>query len=206
MTDNLVELKVCHTPLDSWKNRASFVSMKAIALMLSLVCVVPVCGQDADFDKLQTAYKSAVEKALKPINATYEVELRKILAKQTAAKDLAAAKITVEEIEKVTGMKDEQSRADTSSKEMEKLIVGRVWRMTGGARFDFKKTGEGVRIYNNEKTAFLWRIGSSGCIEVTGQLGSGGTFRTFFFRITSLKDASYGDDPGSTNLPLTLES
>jgi hypothetical protein len=177
--------------------------MKAIALVLSLVCVVPVLA-DPELDKLQTSYKNAVERAVKPINTTYEAELRKLLAKQTAAKDLEAAKATLEEIQKLTGEDEARSLSTVSDKETERMVVGRTWKLQGGSTYSFRKSGEGTRLELGKEKPFLWRVVSPGLVRVSGNLNPDGSERVFFFRLVSLREGYYGNDEASQTMTLTL--
>jgi hypothetical protein len=179
--------------------------MKRLALVLVLASAVSVNAEDPEFAKLQKIQRDAITKAVTPINEGYVRELRRLLEKQTRAGKLDDAKVTMEEIEKIEGVDESKSITSESHKDLEKLVVGRGWKMVGGSKYNFKKDGEGVREYNGEKTTFIWRASSPNMVEVTGKLGSGGTFRTFYFKLISLKEGYYGDTPDKTDLALALD-
>jgi hypothetical protein len=59
-----------------------------------------------------------------------------------------------------------------------------------------------VRLYNNEKTPFLWKLHPPNIIEATGNLNADGSSRTFFYRIISRDEAYYGDTADRATAPL----
>jgi hypothetical protein len=72
-----------------------------IALMFSPAA--PLFGADTpDFDRLRESYKTAMEKATKPINQTYLAELAKIRDNYTRAAKLDAANKVQAEIDAIT--------------------------------------------------------------------------------------------------------
>lgn len=158
----------------------------------------------SELERLKQGHRAAIKKANAPLNERYVADLRRLLSKEMQTSSLDSIRAIVDEIESITGEKEQALIATGSTKELEKLVVGRTWRMVAGSEYTFKKDGEGSRKEGAGTTAFLWRASSPNTIEVTGKLGTGGVFRTFYFKLVSMEEAYYGDSPTSTPLPLTL--
>jgi hypothetical protein len=104
--------------------------MKRLALVLVLASAISVNAEDPEFAKLQKIQRDAITKAVTPINEGYVRELRKLLEKQTKAGKLDDAKVTMEEIEKVTGAKEDaptgvaKGEFGESDREFVKFVIG----------------------------------------------------------------------------------
>ncbi|OAI56610.1 hypothetical protein AYO49_03915 [Verrucomicrobiaceae bacterium SCGC AG-212-N21] len=173
------------------------------ALVLAAFVVSPSFSEDADFTRLKQNYKAAADRAVAPINQTYLAELRKLLERQTKASDLDGARITMEEIEKITAAKDDKA-VSPAVRDIEKLVTGRTFKHVGPSTAEFKRGGEGVKIEGAQRIPFVWRVTAPGMVEAVGAFNPDGTHRTFYYKFNSLRDATYGDTPDATNMKLTL--
>lgn len=175
--------------------------MKRIALVLVLASAAVAYAEDPEFAKLQKIQRDAIAKAVTPINEGYVRELRKLLEKQTRAGKLDDAKVTMEEIENLTGSKDIASDSG-SDREFEKSVIGTTWKHVAGSTITFKKGGVGVKAERGQEWPLVWRTLQGNIIEATGNFNADGSRRTFFYRIINRREAYYGDAADAATAPL----
>src|SRR5688572_23252178 len=73
-----------------------------ILVTMLMLSVLPCMAQNADLAKLRSSYDAAAERALAPVKATYERELRKLLDQLTKSGNLAAANEVQKELDELT--------------------------------------------------------------------------------------------------------
>lgn len=172
--------------------------MNPIVILVAIIFFVAEVNSsaaDPELERLKASYDTAVERAITPIKATYEKELRKLLERQTKAGNLAVANEINAELESLNGKAAGSSPEDkpTSTKSIERFFVNKTWMTTGGTSFTFQKVGAGYRQDKNVKTALIWRLTDNDIVEATAEVPSEGKTRNTYFRFVSAIEAYYGD-------------
>jgi hypothetical protein len=177
---------------------------KSIGLMLLLAAKATVLAIDPEISKLKESYEAAVERAVAPLKATYERELRKVLERQTKAGNLAAANEANAELEKLVGKISSPAAPDEKSppeKPKERYFVKHTWSTSGGTQFSFLDGGAAYRQYGDEKSALIWKIDEDGLVVATS---SDPGSQICYFRFLSANEAYFGLSKEKMNQKLTL--
>lgn len=205
--------------------------MKVIAsLVLSLtISTAALRAVDTpEFDRLNTSYRAAIEKATKPLTQAYLEELQKLRDVYTRAAKLEAANKVQAEIDSIyqsiafaTAAKKLPAAAQTpanpsatlpttaASGESAKMpethwFVGKTWRTDGGTKFSFSRNGSGERVYGVEKMPFTWRLMESGVLELT-PAGEEKSASRWYVKFSSRSEGLFGTTEQHTNVPLRIE-
>jgi hypothetical protein len=206
--------------------------MKAIAALVLFLFVFAVALHAIDtpeFDRLNTSYKAAIEKATKPLTETYLEELQKLRDFYTRAAKLEAANKVQAEIDSIyqsiaaanaakklpstaqtpAPVTTSGSKSSSASGEAPKMpethwFVAKTWRTDGGTKFSFSRNGSGERVYGDEKMPFTWRLLESGVLELT-PIGEEKSASRWYVKFPSRSEGLFGTTEQHTNVPLRLE-
>jgi hypothetical protein len=179
-----------------------------LGLLLIVTEAPRASAAESEVARLKQNYEAAVERAVAPIKATYEKELRKVLERETKAGNLAAANETNAELEKLTGKAAQAAPADGKSqieKPKERYFVKRTWATQGGTQFTFLEDGAGYRQFKDDKKPLTWKITEAGLVETTGEAQEIGRSQTCYFRFESAGEAYFGMSPDAVKDRLTLK-
>lgn len=180
---------------------------RALTLICILITLVPCQGADADLLRLRKSYQEARERALAPLNATYEKELSKLLERQMKAGNLAAAVETQKELDSLKALTPVsltvQPKDDPPG--VERLFVGKNWESPLGTVFQLKRNGSGVKILGSSTAQVTWEKVGSDVIKVSGQKDTTGRIPTWHLKFVSEEEAYIGNSPTNTNEKLTLK-
>jgi len=152
-------------------------------------------GQD-DLERLKTSYGNAVAKAVDPLTATYEKELKSLMQRHATAGRLDDVAKVVAEL-KAIGINDAVPTVTdlpANSKSPKSGIEGTTWKTPTGTEFSFESDGKGTRSFGGaDPTAIAWRKRAGGIVEVTGAGTQGAQETTWFFRFVNESEAYYGN-------------
>jgi hypothetical protein len=164
---------------------------------------VTVIAADPEIAKLKESYDAAVERAVAPIKATYEKELRRVLERQTKAGNLAAANEANAELEALTGKSaGTVSNAKAATPKVnERWFVKHTWSTPGGTQFSFLEGGAAYRQYGEDKTAHIWKIDEDGLVVATTTAPGS---QVCYFRFVSANEAYFGLSKEKMDQKLTL--
>jgi hypothetical protein len=126
----------------------------AVALTAVLGASVPCVAQDPDLAKIKGSYDAASERALAPLKATYERELRKLLDQHTRSGNLAAANEVKAELDALT------TNAAAVGAEIGKKLARSKWTYGGASTMTFS-VGQTVRINNDPPQKWFHSKGST---------------------------------------------
>ncbi len=202
--------------------------MSPFVFLLMVLAAALHAVDTPEFDRLHTSYKTAIEKATKPLTQAYLEELEKLRDVYTRAAKLEAANKVQAEIDSIY---QSIAFANTAKKlpaaaqipaapgttptggnpsgEIAKMpethwFVGKTWRTDGGTKFSFSRNGSGERVYGVEKMPFTWRLLESGVLELT-PAGEEKSANRWYVKLTSRSEALFGTTEQRTNVPLRIE-
>lgn len=159
-----------------------------LSLILSLF-TSPVLGQMDSIDKLTDNYNKAIERAVKPINDTYQDELKKLLADYSKKGEL-------DKVNKITTILNGISDKPIAAKKIESLFVDKTWRSNVGTVFVFSENGTGTKTYGPETIPLTWRIVDKGLVEISTRNTAKSPIRQWVFRFINETTGEYGDSDG----------
>ena len=150
-----------------------------------------------DLERLKTSYENAVARAVEPLKATYERELRSLMQRHAESGRLDDVARVVAELKAIGITNAVPADADTGrmSRSTQTGFEGTTWKTPTGTEFSFEPEGKGTRSFGGaDPTSITWRKRAGGFVEVTGAGSQGGQETTWFFRFVSESEAYYGNN------------
>jgi hypothetical protein len=173
-------------------------------LILGLLALPFFSFAQDDLERLKSSYENAVAKAVEPLKATYERELRSLMQRHAISGRLDDVAKVVAEL-KLIGIVDAapESNAETMSSSKQTGFEGTNWKTPTGTEFSFESGGKGTRSFGGaDPTSLTWRKRAGGFVEVTGAGSQGGQEITWFFRFVSDSEAYYGNSKDGMTMQL----
>ena len=174
-----------------------------LILITALLTLPSISSAQDELARLKTSYENAVSKAVEPLKATYEKELRKLLQRHAEAGRLDDVAKVVSELEAIGITDAEATTPAQTTKSKKETIEGTTWKTPTGTDFSFESDGKGTRSFGGaDATAITWRQRSGGFVEAKGDGSKGGETMTWFFRFVSESEAYYGNSKEDVTKPL----
>lgn len=174
-------------------------------LIVGLVMLPLLCFAQDNLDRLKASYENAVSKAVEPLKATYERELRSLMqqhAKAGRLDDVAKVLAELKAIGAAEGVSNDGAPV-VASTSTQFGFEGTVWKTPTGTDFTFEPDGKGTRSFGGaDPTSIAWRKRAGGFVEVTGAGTQGGQKTTWYFLFVSESEAYYGPSKDGATMPL----
>jgi hypothetical protein len=176
---------------------------QTVILIAGLLTLPLIASAQGDLERLKASYEKAVTKAVEPLKATYEAELRKLLERHAQAGRLDDVAKVMAELNAIGVTDAEPTIAGQTPKSRKVTVESTTWKTPTGTEFSFEPGGKGTRSFGGaDATAITWRERSGGNVEVTGAGSKGENEMTWYFRFVSETEAYYGNSKDDVTKPL----
>ena len=138
-------------------------------LALVLVMFSPVsllqAADPTELQRLREQYNVAVQRALAPVQATYQQQLERLMDSYTKGGKLNEALSVKAEIDKLRSGTVAATVATPQNSKLRSYFVGRTWG-TSATNFTFHEDGTGVVQWDAGKDPFKWEIIDGSVVRV----------------------------------------